>query len=140
MSERLKSDKSGLTGIGLTVIMVIIFGILTLTIFSILVATVTPKFASMFDDLGVELPLPTQILIGVTDAFQTYWWLAFFVIITAIISFRQHLRLETSQVWLNRLRLKFFIIFFVVLMGVVVAFSVVAMILPIFEANQLLSG
>ena len=140
MSERLKSDKSGLTGIGLTVIMVIIFGILILTIFSVLMALVIPKFVAMFNDLGVELPLPTRILIGVTDAFQTYWWLAFFVIITAIISFRQHLRLETSQVWLNRLRLKFFIIFFVVLMGVVVAFSVVAMILPIFEANQLLSG
>ena len=140
MSEGLKSDTSGLTGIGLTVIMVIIFGILNLTIFSVLMAFVTPKFVAMFNDLGVELPLPTRIFIGVTDAFQTYWWLAFFVMITAIISFRQHLRLETSQVWLNRLRLKFFIIFFVVLMGVVTAFSVVAMILPIFEANQLLNG
>ena len=140
MSEELKSDKSGLTGIRLMVIMVILLGILNLTIFSVLMDFVTPKFVAMFNDLGVELPLPTRIFIGVTDVFQTYWWLAFFVMITAIISFRQHLRLETSQVWLNRLRPKFFIIFFVVFMGVVTAFSIVAMILPIFEANQLLNG
>ena len=140
MSERLKSDKSGLTGIGLTAIMVIIFGILMLTIFSVLMAFVTPKFTSMFDDLGVELPLLTQIFIGVTDAFQTYWWVALAIFIVGAVGLRQYLRLETSQVWLNRLRHKFFIIFFVVLMGVVTAFSVVAMILPIFKANQLLNG
>lgn len=140
MSERLKSDKSGLTGIELTVIMGIILGILLLAAVAVLMVLVIPKFVSMFDDLGVELPLPTQILIGVTDAFQTYWWVGFFVMITAIISLRQHLRFETSQVWFNRLRIKFFIIFFFVLMGGVIAFIAVAMILPIFEANQLLNG
>lgn len=140
MYERLKSDKSGLTGIESTVVMGIILGILLLAAVAVLKVFVIPKFTSMFDDLGVELPLPTQILIGVTDAFQTYWWVGFFVIITAIISLRQYLRLETSQVWFNRLRIKFFIIFFFVLMGGVIAFIAVAMMLPIFEANQLLNG
>jgi type II secretory pathway component PulF len=140
MYERLKSDKSGLTGIESTVVMGIILGILLLAAVAVLKVFVIPKFTSMFDDLGVELPLPTQILIGVTDAFQTYWWVGFFVMITAIISLRQHLRFETSQVWFNRLRIKFFIIFFFVLMGGVIAFIAVAMMLPIFEANQLLNG
>jgi len=140
MYKRLKSDKSGLTGIDPTVIMGIILGIWLLAAVAVLMVLVIPKFTSMFDDLGVELPLPTQILIGVTDAFQTYWWLGFFVIITAIISLRQYLRPETSQVWFNRLRIKFFIIFFLVLMGVFIAFIAVAMILPIFEANQLLNS
>ena len=140
MYKRLKSDNSGLTGIDPTVIMGIILGILLLAAVAVLMVLVIPKFTSMFDDLGVELPLPTQILIGVTDAFQTYWWLGFFVIITVIISLRQYLRLETNQVWFNRLRIKFFIIFFLVLMGVFIAFIAVAMILPIFEANQLLNG
>lgn len=140
MYKRLKSDKSGLTGIDPTVIMGIILGIWLLAAVAVLMVLVIPKYTSMFDDLGVELPLPTQILIGVTDAFQTYWWLGFFVIITAIISLRQYLRLETNQVWFNRLRIKFSIIFFLVLMGAVIAFIAVAMILPIFEANQLLNG
>ena len=147
MYKRLKSDKPALTRIELTFITVVIVGILSLTIFAVLMGFVMPKYVSMFDDLGVALPLPTQILIGVTDAFQTYWWMGLLIGIIGAVGLRQYLRLETDQSWFNRLRVKLslkhltvFIGLFVVLGAVIIGFSCVAMILPIFEANQLLSG
>jgi hypothetical protein len=44
--------------------------LLAATIFSVLLMTVfvLPIFAALLRDLGVELPLPTQILLGVSDA------------------------------------------------------------------------
>ena len=35
---------------------------------------VIPQFSQMFDQLGVELPLPTQILINVGDFLAQYWY------------------------------------------------------------------
>jgi MSHA biogenesis protein MshG len=145
--KRLKSDESGLTAIELTIIMVVISGILILTAFAVPMVLVIPKFTVVFNDLGVELPLPTRILIGTTDAFQAYWWMGLLVVIVGTVGLKQYIRLETSQVWLNRLRhklslkhLTISIGLYVVLMGAIIGFIAVAMILPIFEANQLLSG
>ena len=147
MYKRLKSNESGLTAIELTIIMVVISGILTLTAFAVLTVLVIPKFVSMFNDLGVKLPLPTRILIGATDAFQAYWWIGLLVGIVGTVGIKQYFLFETCQVWFNRLRLKLSlkhlavsIGLFVVLVGVIIGFIVFAMILPIFEANQLLSG
>ena len=82
--------------------------LLTLSISAIVVLMifVIPKFTAMFDDLGVQLPLPTRILIGVTDAFQTYWWVGLLIIIVGVAGLRQYLRLETGKVWFDRLKLK----------------------------------
>ena len=147
MYKRLKSDESGLTAIELTIIMVVISGILILTTFAVPMVLVIPKFTVVFNDLGVELPLPTRILIGTTDAFQAYWWMGLLVVIVGTVGLKQYIRLETYQVWFNRLRLKLSlkhltisIGLYVVLMGAIIGFIAVAMILPIFEANQLLSG
>ena len=36
---------------------------------------IIPKFMDMFKELNVELPLPTKILLGVSDAAVAYWYL-----------------------------------------------------------------
>ena len=54
---------------------------LSVSAVAVLMILVIPKFTAMFNDLGVELPLPTRILIGATDAFQTYWWLGLLAVI-----------------------------------------------------------
>ena len=82
--------------------------LLTLSIcaVAVLMILVIPKFTAMFDDLGVALPLPTRILIGATDAFQTYWWIGLLVVILGVAGLQQYLRRETGQVWFDRLKLK----------------------------------
>ena len=147
MYKRLKSDEPGLTSIELALIIVGISGISILTVWAVIMVHLMPKFAGMFNDLGVELPLLTRMLVGATDAFKTYWWMGLLIGIIGAVGLRQYLRLETDQSWFNRLRVKLspkhlitFIGLFVVLVAVIIGFSAVAIILPIFEANQLLSG
>ena len=79
---------------------------LSISAVAVLMILVIPKFTAMFNDLGVTLPLPTRILIGATDAFQTYWWVGLLVIILGVAGLRQYLRLETGRVWFDRLKLK----------------------------------
>ena len=79
---------------------------LSVSAVAVLMILVIPKFTAMFNDLGVALPMPTRILIGATDAFQTYWWMGLLVIILGVAGLRQYLRLEAGKVWFDRLKLK----------------------------------
>ena len=79
---------------------------LSISAVAVLMIFVIPKFTVMFDDFGVALPLPTRILIGATDAFQTYWWIGLLIVTLGIAGLRQYLQRETGQVWFDRLKLK----------------------------------
>ncbi|HUT42369.1 MAG TPA: type II secretion system F family protein [Gammaproteobacteria bacterium] len=60
--------------------------LITITVASviILVVFVVPQFATLFEDMGQELPLPTRIVIGFGEAFQKYG-LAVALLVSALI-------------------------------------------------------
>jgi type IV pilus assembly protein PilC len=41
----------------------------------ILLWKVIPVFANMFGSVGMELPLPTQVVIGLSNFLNSYWWM-----------------------------------------------------------------
>lgn len=47
--------------------------IIAIAVVVVLMVKVVPTFTEMFADLGSELPLPTQILIGMSNFFRKYW-------------------------------------------------------------------
>ncbi|MDO7867408.1 type II secretion system F family protein [Nocardioides jiangxiensis] len=46
----------------------------------VLAAYVLPKFKLFFEDLDAELPLPTRMLLAVTDFLTAWWWLLLAVV------------------------------------------------------------
>lgn len=40
----------------------------------VMMVFVVPQLTSMYKDFGADLPLPTKILIGVSDVFANFWW------------------------------------------------------------------
>jgi general secretion pathway protein F len=53
-----------------------------------LMTFVIPRFATIFADLGQAIPLPTQILLGVSAAVQAYWWVGALVAAAAALAWR----------------------------------------------------
>ena len=53
-----------------------------------------PHFIEMFQGFGVQLPLPTRILISVSFVFTHFWWLVLLGIVALIVMFR---RFQASQ-------------------------------------------
>jgi general secretion pathway protein F len=53
-----------------------------------LMTFVIPRFATIFADLGQAIPLPTQILMSVSAAMQSYWWVGATVIMAGILAWR----------------------------------------------------
>ena len=53
-----------------------------------LMTFVIPRFATIFKDLGQAIPLPTQILMAVSAAVTSYWWVGVSVIMAAVLGWR----------------------------------------------------
>jgi general secretion pathway protein F len=53
-----------------------------------LMTFVIPRFASIFQDLGQTIPLPTQILLSVSAALQTYWWVGAILALVGVLAWR----------------------------------------------------
>ena len=58
----------------------IILCVLAITAVVVLLTTVMPTFVSLFKTSGVELPLPTRMVMGASDALRSYWYLILMVI------------------------------------------------------------
>ncbi|GAD88148.1 MSHA biogenesis protein MshG [Vibrio halioticoli NBRC 102217] len=68
---------------------------------------VIPQFASMFARFGVDLPLPTRILIGTSNFFVEYWTLIIAVIVGLLFAFQAWIsRAEGRETW-DKIRLRF---------------------------------
>ncbi|MBI2060251.1 MAG: type II secretion system F family protein [Nitrospirae bacterium] len=71
-----------------------------------------PKLQALYRQLGganAVLPLPTRILVGISDAFIAYWYLAAVVLGSAYASWRILLTLPAGRYLVDRLRLKVWI-------------------------------
>jgi type IV pilus assembly protein PilC len=49
-----------------------------------------PRFAAMFTDFGGELPMPTRIVMGVSDMLKHYGWLIAIILVTGFIALKRY--------------------------------------------------
>jgi type IV pilus assembly protein PilC len=82
-----------------------IVGVACLVI-AFMLAFVIPTFASMFKDLGAELPLPTRIVIWLSEFVRAYGLIALGVLIGAAFSARAYRRTATGRSAVDALLLK----------------------------------
>lgn len=65
---------------------IIVVGMVVVVI--IMMVFVIPKLLSLYADMDVDLPLPTQILITVSGLFSKYWFIALILLFIAFYIFR----------------------------------------------------
>lgn len=72
----------------------------------ILNVKVIPQFTSMFSRFGVDLPLPTRILITTSDFFVNYWGLLLGIIVGLLFAFRAWVNTTNGRIRWDHLRLR----------------------------------
>jgi len=83
----------------------IVIGALAIA-FVILLQFVIPRFAALYANFKVQLPLPTRILIGINHAFQSYWWLILAVGLFVVFSVRTYIRTEAGRLHWDGIKIK----------------------------------
>jgi type II secretory pathway component PulF len=61
-------------------------GVATIVFF---MTVMVPKFAQMFKEMHRTMPLPTRILIGISDVALTFWWVPVVVLVVAVLAYRR---------------------------------------------------
>jgi type II secretory pathway component PulF len=56
-----------------------------------------PKFMTIFQGLKVPLPWATRMLMGISNAFSTYWWLLSSVMVVLVVIFKRFQATETGR-------------------------------------------
>jgi len=70
----------------------------------ILLTFVVPRFAALFEDSHMQMPLPTQIMLAASNFVKTWWWLAALVSMT--ISLRLYIGTAKGRLRWDAWRLK----------------------------------
>jgi general secretion pathway protein F len=53
-----------------------------------LMTFVIPRFATIFNDLGQTIPLPTQILMSASEVVTSYWWVGAILAMAGVLAWR----------------------------------------------------
>ncbi|MDD4844006.1 MAG: type II secretion system F family protein [Anaerotignum sp.] len=80
--------------------------IVAVVVIIIIMVKAVPVFVSSFGEMGIELPLPTRMLIGMSDFFINYWFALVAAIAFGITVYKVFDKRETSHLKLERFKLR----------------------------------
>jgi len=101
--EKSRSFKSKLKG---AMIYPMIVVIAMTGVMIVMVVFVIPKLTDMYDSLNIELPLPTQILIGISNIVINYWIFIIIGVVGFVVAFSYFKRTVTGKYTLDKIALK----------------------------------
>jgi type IV pilus assembly protein PilC len=73
----------------------------------VLLIFVIPTFQNMFASVNMELPLPTRIVIGMSNLLQGYWWLMGLSVVGLFFGIKRWYATESGHLTLDKLMLNF---------------------------------
>jgi general secretion pathway protein F len=73
---------------------------------AVLMIYVVPNFSQIFADMGHALPMPTLILIRISEIFANYWWAFVLAIIAFFVLSRAYIKTSEGKIFIDALKLK----------------------------------
>lgn len=83
-----------------------ILSVLVVVVVVFMLTFVLPTFITMFNQTGDALPLPTRIVMGLSDALQAYWYIFLGVIIAVTYAVRRIGKSVEGKRFFDRIKLK----------------------------------
>jgi type IV pilus assembly protein PilC len=82
--------------------------ILTVAVSAVLILLyfVIPTFQQMFSSAGIPLPLPTRLVIGMSDLLQAYWWALIGGLIVGGFLLRSFYKTDAGELTIDRIFLR----------------------------------
>lgn len=83
---------------------VIVF--MMIVVMMIMVFFVMPKLIGLYKDSGMDLPLPTKIMITGSDIIINFWWLILMIIVGLVMGFRKFAKTPKGRLFIDQRILK----------------------------------
>jgi type IV pilus assembly protein PilC len=72
-----------------------VIGVAMLGVFIIMMVFVVPRLTALYEDIGAELPLPTRILIGISNLLVNGWWAL--LVLLGVVGYAAYRYLNTEK-------------------------------------------
>jgi type IV pilus assembly protein PilC len=83
----------------------VVFGVAMMTTVFMLVFII-PSFASVFDQFGGELPLPTQMVMTASEFVKSFWWLMLMLVGGGVFALRQWYKTDPGRYAIDKFLLR----------------------------------
>ena len=71
-----------------------------------LTIAIIPTFASMFSEIGLILPLPTRVMMALSDFLRGFWWLNLLVILALVVIYKMWVKKEQGRYQADKIKLR----------------------------------
>lgn len=111
----------------------------------VMVFFVMPKLTGLYKESGIDLPLPTKIMLFIADFMIGYWWLVLFLVIVVVLSVKKVLATPKGKLIFDQYILKMPVLGRVVTVVTLTSFTrtfglLIAAGLPILEAIKIVGS
>lgn len=72
----------------------------------VLLNFVVPRFAAVFQESRMKIPVPTMIMLEASRIVQAYWWMAASAMVATAVILRSYVRTTTGRLWWDSSRLR----------------------------------
>jgi type IV pilus assembly protein PilC len=79
---------------------------LVMLILGAMLLFVVPQFQTIYANLGGELPLPTKILLGVSNALRTYWFIVLAAVGVAWYLFKRYKKTDNGRARVDAMKIR----------------------------------
>lgn len=84
----------------------IIMGVVGVSLMAVLLTFMVPKMTAIFKGQKMTLPLPTQVLIFISNIFSNYWYILLLLVAAGIYFLRRWFKTPQGAEWRDRMMLK----------------------------------
>jgi type II secretory pathway component PulF len=101
--ERAAELREKVTGALIYPAIIVTVGIGTIIFFMLVMV---PRFATMFREMGRTMPLPTRVLIAISDGCIRYWPIGVAAVVAVVVIYRYRVRSESGRLALDGWKLR----------------------------------
>jgi type IV pilus assembly protein PilC len=84
-----------------------VVAVLVFVIVSAMLIFIIPMFKGLYSELGGKLPMPTQVLINISNIVRSFWWIIALLGIVAVFLFRRWINTASGRAQWDAMKLKF---------------------------------
>lgn len=106
MADSLEKEREFKARVKGALIYPVVVIVMMLLVMVIMIIFVIPKLTALYKESTMDLPLPTKILIGVSDFFIGFWWLIIAILIGGFIFLKKWSKTEQGGLVMDNLLLR----------------------------------
>lgn len=106
MADGLEKDREFRARVRGAMIYPAIVLMMMVAVITIMMVFVIPKLVALYAQSTIELPLPTKVLIGVSNLFTNFWWLGIIILVSLVIGIKKWQQTPEGNLFIGKLMLR----------------------------------